>query len=97
MLSNPPKIVKIDAKFERCVSCGHKRSLVEPKRLNESAKMRQGRFANADNSNLGRFDQMYAARVRQQLCQRARGHPPGGPAADDDDSFTRRGHRLVQL
>ncbi len=60
--------------------------LIDPEYFDETDDGRDGRLADADRADLGRFNQPDATvHIAQQLRQARRAHPTGGSSADDDD------------
>ncbi|PAV70131.1 hypothetical protein WR25_17275 [Diploscapter pachys] len=96
-------VAKFDAELER--ACGRREELVfvDPQHPVEIQQRRDGRFADADRTDLFRFDQR-DARIAgvEQARERGGGHPAGGAAADDDDTADGmvgdgQGHRARRL
>ena len=79
------EIAEVDPELEGRMRGAHEVGFVETEPLHERADMRQGRFADADDADLGRLDQMDRAGRRQQPHQRRRRHPPRRPSADHND------------
>ena len=88
------EIAKIDAELEGRVGGPHHIGFVHAERFEEGAKVRQGRFANADDPDLLRFDEVHRSSLGQHPAERAGGHPSCRAAADDDH-FHRSGADVI--
>ena len=89
-ITDAPEIAEFDTQLEGRVGCPHELDLVETKRVDERAQVRQRRFAHPDDPDLFGFDEVDGAGVWQQLDERCCRHPACGAAADHDNP-TRHG------
>src|ERR1700726_722915 len=84
-------VAKLYSQFERCPRLAHELRLVDPEHVVEDFDMRQRRLADADGSDLIRFDQGDRVVFCTELPPDAgRAHPPGRTAAHDDDAVRPR-------
>ena len=88
---DPAEILELDAELERGVSGAHELRFVEAEHLDEGAQVGKRRLADADDADLGRFDEPHLRRMRQLAHQRGRRHPAGGAAAEDHHALSEGG------
>ena len=87
-------VPELDAKLEGRPGGRHEIGFVDSEPLVETADVGKRRFANPDDTNRFRFDEMYVAPAWEQLRQGGRSHPASGAAADNDNlHFRRTWHR----
>ena len=84
--TDPAEILEVDAQLIRRMGRLHERGLVDAELFDEPANVRQRRFADADDADILALDQRDGDQRSEQLGERARAHPPGGSAAEDDDA-----------
>src|SRR6266702_6119472 len=85
--AGPIPVAELDSDLERRARRSHELGLVKAEHVVELLDVRQSRFADADGSDLVRFDQCDAVRIfRQTADQPCGGHPAGGSSAEDDEA-----------
>src|SRR5207253_2205226 len=80
-------VTKFNAEFVGGVRRPHEVALVDPKKGVKQVDLRDGGLADADRSNLIRFDQLdcQVCHFAEDLRHGCRRHPARGTAADDDN------------
>jgi hypothetical protein len=90
-VADPAPVRELDAELDRRLRLAHEIDFVEPERVVEVANVRDGRFADSDDSDLRRLDQPDRDGPPQFARQCRRRHPTGAATANDQDAA----HRLV--
>jgi hypothetical protein len=85
--ANRSEVGEVDAELEGCVGGPHELGLVDSEAFDKVAQVRQSRLADADDADLGGFDQSDGAGVGKPPDQSRGRHPAGGAAAEDDDAL----------
>src|SRR6266542_2947921 len=85
-IADAAPILEVDAELEGRASRRHEVGFIDSETLIEAADVRQRRFADSDDPDLLRLDEMNRAAGGQECAQPGGGHPAGGPAADDDNA-----------
>src|SRR6185437_15985581 len=80
---------KLDAELEGRPGARHEIPLIEPEPLVEAADVGDGRLAHPHRTDLLRLDETHGHAPAEAPCERRRGHPSGGAAADDYDRADR--------
>ncbi len=84
-VADPAPVLEFDAELEGRLGAANEVVLIDAERAVERADLRNGRLADADRADRFRLHQFdVAIIVLQQLRQRGRRHPAGGPAADNE-------------
>src|SRR5690606_23747566 len=79
--ARPSEVSELDPKFIRGASRPHEFGLVETDPGDERAQMRQGRLTDADDADLGGFDEPDVDRAAEEAGKRRGGHPSRGASA----------------
>src|SRR5437868_792186 len=80
-------VSELDAQFVGAVCRLQELALIDSEESVQLLEDRHCRLADADDADLHRFDErdLYPL-AREDACERARGYPTGGAAADDEDA-----------
>ena len=97
-VTDPRPVAELDAELVSGVGRTDEVALVDPEERVEQIDLGNCRLADADGPDLIRFHQLdrKVGHFAENVRHRCRGHPAGGPAADDDhpaDSVTP--HRMI--
>src|SRR5471030_2570392 len=86
-------VIEANALLEGRVAFAQEPGLVDPDRRERSLERWEGRFAHADDADVGGFDQRDAQALPRRgsvgACKERRRDPPGGAAPDDQHALDR--------
>ena len=79
---------ELDAELERAAHRAHELDFVDAQRFIEGAQVRHRGFADADDADVFRLDELNrAAAALERVREAGRRHPAGGATTHDDDAF----------
>ena len=84
-IADAAKIAKLNTQFVSSIGGRHEFGLIDSESGNEGPQVWERRFADPDNPDLGRLDEMHRTGFGQQSNKTGCGHPPCSSAPDNDD------------